>query len=399
MEERTMSYINEALKKAQKEKDTLYRRYREFLNGHEGEARRNGSRWRIPVILTTVCIIIAGITAAYYLQRGTGDGEEPMRHVIAQKDAEPSRSTAQPMTPHDTSSTTVQPVQPPKQRESDMRQSSNEPGKTASPAQPPTAETPMSQAEAPLQSSGASPAASSFQPPVVGEETSRQQDPEPVTVQPVVMTPDPIQLYEQALAYQKTNNQVMAERLYASVLKIDPRYVAAMNNLGVIYMSQNKYQDARQLFQNAISIDNDYVDPYYNLACIHTLSGNTVEGLAYLKKAISLKKDVKNWAKNDRDLNRLRYTSEFAELMGTSAAVVPDAEEVYIVKKGEWIFDIVRKYYGVSDAVVPGIITVMKTLNPELHSSDVVYPGQKLVLPSKETIETLASGESKTDSK
>ena len=191
----------------------------------------------------------------------------------------------------------------------------------------------------------------------------------------------------------------MAERLYVTILKIDPKFVTAMNNLGVIYMSQNKYENAQQLFRNAISINTNYVDPYYNLACIHTLSGDMAKGLDYLKKAIALKKDVKNWAKNDKDLDKLRYSSEFAELMETSAYGSGETEDIYIVKKGDWVFDIVRKYYGASDAVVPGILNVIKDLNPELKKSDVVYPGQKLLLPVKETIEKLVSVKSKTDSK
>lgn len=394
-----MSYINEALKKAQKEKDTLYRRYRELLNGHEGETGQNKSRWKIPVIVAALCILIGGITTAHYLNKGTGDGDESIRHATAQKDTALSGPTTKSSVPQDASSATIQQVRPPKQTGSMLTQRSNIPEKPISPpAQPPAARTPMPPAKTPSQPSGASPSVSTLQPPG-GTETTRQQSPAPVKKPPASVTPDPRQLYERALAYQRTNNLTMAERLYVSILKIDPQYVTAMNNLGVIYMSQNKYQNAQQLFQNAISIDNDYVDPYYNLACVHTLSGNTTEGLAYLKKALALKKDVKNWAKNDKDLNKLRYSPEFAELMGTSTAVSPETIDVYIVKKGEWIFDIVRRHYGVSGTVVPEIIAFIKDLNPELINSDVVYPGQKLLLPPKETIKKLVSEASKTDKK
>ena len=90
MEQRTMSHINEALKKAQKEKDTLYQRYRELLNGQKDETGRKKFRWKIPVMVTMLCVLIVGLVAVYYLQKGSGNGDESLRHVIVQRNSAPS---------------------------------------------------------------------------------------------------------------------------------------------------------------------------------------------------------------------------------------------------------------------------------------------------------------------
>lgn len=399
MEKRAMSYINEALKKAQKEKDTLYRRYREFLNGQGDEMERKKSRWKTPVILGALCIMIVAITAAYLLQGKTNDGGNNLRHAVVQSETGPVGKQEKPAASQGPPIATIKPSQPAKQSGPGRTQFSNASRSPITPsADVPAAAKPIPPAATPSPSSGISPSEASSQ-SVINKKLLQRQNQAPVKTPSSSTSPSPRQLYQQALACQRSNNLTMAERLYLRILKVDPRFVSAMNNLGVIYMSQNKYRNAQQLFQNAIAIDNDYVDPYYNLACIYTLTGKTAEGLAYLKKAIAIKKDVKKWAKNDRDLGKLRNLSEFAELMGTSAAVSRETEDIYIVKKGEWIFEIVRKYYGVSDTFVPDILKIIEELNPEMMNSDFVYPGQKLLIPSRESIKKRASTTAQTDNK
>ena len=233
MEQRTMSHINEALKKAQKEKDTLYQRYRELLNGQKDETGRKKFRWKIPVMVTMLCVLIVGLVAVYYLQKGSGNGDESLRHVIVQRNSAPSGPSSTPAAPHGSSSTTMKPEQPPKQGGPDRTQPSNAPEKPmTSPAQAPATRTPILPATPPSPSSGISPAVSSS-PPIINKEPARQQNQLPGETPSVSAPPDPRQLYERALAYQRTNNLTMAERLYVTILKIDPKFVTAMNNLGL----------------------------------------------------------------------------------------------------------------------------------------------------------------------
>ncbi len=127
-------------------------------------------------------------------------------------------------------------------------------------------------------------------------------------------------LYAEALTVQRDGFLDRAEGLYREILEIDPDYAFAANNLGVIYLTRRETASARESFERAIELKADYVDPYYNLACLYTCGGDRVKGLEYLKEALRLNNDVKNWAKDDRDLEGLRDLTEFRILMGSSSA-------------------------------------------------------------------------------
>jgi hypothetical protein len=58
------------------------------------------------------------------------------------------------------------------------------------------------------------------------------------------------------------------------------------------------------------------VDPYYNLACLFAIKGEAKESLAHLTKAVSLEKEVREWAQRDTDLENLRGMPEFEEIVG-----------------------------------------------------------------------------------
>ena len=62
--------------------------------------------------------------------------------------------------------------------------------------------------------------------------------------------------------------------------------------------------------------------------------------------------------------------------------------DTYIVKKDEWLFDIIRKKYDVSEKEVFRILNLIKRANPELGDMNVIYPGQKLLFPKKRPSET-----------
>jgi tetratricopeptide (TPR) repeat protein len=106
-----------------------------------------------------------------------------------------------------------------------------------------------------------------------------------------------------------------AKSLYKKVVKIDPRNIQALNNLGVIYMSQKKYKWAIIHFNDALNIKNDYTDVHYNLACLYAQKNDVPQSLVYLKNAIEFNPEVRQWAKNDSDLKTLANLPEFKKLL------------------------------------------------------------------------------------
>ncbi len=130
-----------------------------------------------------------------------------------------------------------------------------------------------------------------------------------------------VALYEKARLFQKSGRLQEAKRLYEETLSLDPDYVDALNNLGVIHIHDKNYSAARALFAKAIRVKSDYVDSYYNLACLHALDGKVSQSLVHLKKAVSLNQSVKDWARRDTDLQNLYRVPEFEKIVGRIGVV------------------------------------------------------------------------------
>lgn len=132
---------------------------------------------------------------------------------------------------------------------------------------------------------------------------------------PAGILKDTNEIYQRARLLHKHGRIKEAKRLYLEILKVDPGYVDALNNLGVIHMNERDFSVAQLRFQEAVRLKPGYVDPHYNLACIFALKGDMNQSLAHLKRAASLHQSVKDWARRDADLDGLREVPEFKELI------------------------------------------------------------------------------------
>ena len=63
--------------------------------------------------------------------------------------------------------------------------------------------------------------------------------------------------------------------------------------------------------------------------------------------------------------------------------------DTYVVKKDEWLLDIIRKKYDVSEKEAYRILKLVKRFNPELNDMNAIYPGQKLLFPRKRSSEAV----------
>ena len=122
--------------------------------------------------------------------------------------------------------------------------------------------------------------------------------------------------YEKAMRFHKRGRLQDAKRFYQEALRLDPGYVDALNNLGVIYIRDKDYTAAQRMFQKATRLKPAYVDAHYYLACLHAIKGEVTQSLGHLKKAISLNRSAKDWARKDTDLENLRGLSEFEAIIG-----------------------------------------------------------------------------------
>ena len=151
-------------------------------------------------------------------------------------------------------------------------------------------------------------------PPRAVADLSRQAMPAPAAREGSVRLVRAAQVYEEALAAQRGKRWKEAESLYQQALSFDPRHVQALNNLGVLYMTQKRSDEAMELFVKAMAIQDDYVDPYYNLACLYSQLGNVRASLSYLARAAKIDSQVRKWAKQDNDFKKMRSLPEFNKI-------------------------------------------------------------------------------------
>jgi tetratricopeptide (TPR) repeat protein len=121
--------------------------------------------------------------------------------------------------------------------------------------------------------------------------------------------------YKEALFAQRRGDRKQAEALYRQALALHPGHIRALNNLGVLYMMEKKGEQAIALFGKAIVLKKDYVDPYYNLACLYARKNEIEESLWYLKVAMTMNDDVKNWVMQDADMKSIVASPAFKKIM------------------------------------------------------------------------------------
>ena len=266
-----MSYINDALRKLQKEKKTRYVAYDHIVSA-PGKKSEPSQKWLSIIGILIIFFIAAVITVFLY---GNEDKKVPAIQKIS----------APPVAP------TVLAEPEPNKKNEDKKV----------PA---------------IQRISAPPVA----PTVLAEpKPNKKVESKQLKTKAKVRTKQEIAeskaLFAQALQKQREGKLEEAKSLYKKVVKIDPQNMQALNNLGVIYMSQKRYKWAIMRFNNALDIKHDYVDAHYNFACLYARKNDVPQSLFYLKNAIEFNPEVKKWAKNDGDLKALANLPEFKNLM------------------------------------------------------------------------------------
>jgi tetratricopeptide (TPR) repeat protein len=122
--------------------------------------------------------------------------------------------------------------------------------------------------------------------------------------------------HSEAALVQREGNLSRAKIIYGEILTIDPDNVEAMNNLGVVYLAEKKKDKALALFRRAVLLKRDYIDPYYNMACLYAQKNDIDQSLWYLKIAISMNNEVKDWARNDADMKNVVKSAGFKVIDG-----------------------------------------------------------------------------------
>jgi tetratricopeptide (TPR) repeat protein len=115
--------------------------------------------------------------------------------------------------------------------------------------------------------------------------------------------------------YKRTGDLDKAIGQYQSALSIDPTFVRALNNLGILYSAKMEYDKALSLFKKIIELQPEGAGPYYNIACIYARQKKAEESIDWLKKAIENGYDDWKLIKTDKDLDNIRGSEYYKELV------------------------------------------------------------------------------------
>lgn len=119
-------------------------------------------------------------------------------------------------------------------------------------------------------------------------------------------------------AYSQQGDTQRAMQDYDKAIEIDPKYMLAYNNRGQEYQKQKKYPESLAEFDKAIEVEPDDSDSYYDKACTYSLMNKPAEACSWLQK--SIEKGFNDWShiKSDPDLNNIRNSSCYKEIMSGS---------------------------------------------------------------------------------
>ena len=102
------------------------------------------------------------------------------------------------------------------------------------------------------------------------------------------------EIFNLALKKHLENKLEEAQDLYDQILKIDPNYVQAYNNLGAIFQNSKEYQKAIKCYEKAIEIIPNYSNAHNNLGIIFKENGDTQKAINYYEKAIEIDPNYSN---------------------------------------------------------------------------------------------------------
>jgi Flp pilus assembly protein TadD len=100
--------------------------------------------------------------------------------------------------------------------------------------------------------------------------------------------------YEKGTRESRKGNPQKAIAHFQRALALHPRYVQALNDLGVQYLRLNDLARARAAFHQAIEVDPQAPHPHVNLGFLCLLHREYEAALAHLQRAVAL--DPTNWS-------------------------------------------------------------------------------------------------------
>ncbi len=152
-----------------------------------------------------------------------------------------------------------------------------------------------------------------FRPQMAARKTGTEQSPEDYAL-----------IFALGQWYEKNDHHVEAIASYQQALRIRPEAVPCLNRLAGLYNQQGKLALAAELLQKTARLLPDTPTVFYNLACLYAKQHQLEKAVACLQTAI--KKGYNKWQylRTDPDLNNIRNTAGYRQLIKKQQTVSSD---------------------------------------------------------------------------
>jgi tetratricopeptide (TPR) repeat protein len=92
--------------------------------------------------------------------------------------------------------------------------------------------------------------------------------------------------YNEAVSMQEQNNDTGAEQMYKNILKQNPAYSHAWNNLGAVYSARGQLQDAVNCFLKLLDKRHDIPEAYANLVNVYLAQDSIADAKRWIYKGL-----------------------------------------------------------------------------------------------------------------
>ena len=115
--------------------------------------------------------------------------------------------------------------------------------------------------------------------------------------------------------YFRKGDPSQAVQQYNKALLLDPKFLQALNNLALVTAANKEYYKALTVFLDILNYAPDDAETHYNIACMYSRLRRVDDSIKWLQKAIE--KGYSNWEsiKNDADLDNIRGSLAYKELI------------------------------------------------------------------------------------
>lgn len=159
--------------------------------------------------------------------------------------------------------------------------------------------------------------------------------------------------------YQNTNDLILATKNYERSIELDPDFIIAYQNLGIVLGKQNQHQDAITCFSKLIEIDSSYSAAYYSRALEYEKLEDVNNALLDFEKCISCDPSNSNAYYQISKIHKSMFDYE-KSLNYISLAIINDSKNPEYYYQRGIIYDKVNDYEKSQNDLL-----IATTLSPE----------------------------------